>query len=158
MGPMVQRGDVFRLDIPGDNGETKRRVCVVLDLAPPAPGRTIAAIFIFGCSETKARAASGTFLRIEAEQRQAFNALTLSNPTSFHVEDVRVYEATSPMLAPDRRLGRCPPATMIEFRQLLVRRYLDATPIRALPSQARSETREVAAALTRGRGDGAKGA
>lgn len=146
MGPLVQRGDVFRLDIPGDNGVTKRRVCVVLDLAPP--GKPLVAIVIFGCSETKARTSPTAVVRIEDEQRTVFNALKLTNATSFHRDDIRVYEAASPMLAPGRRIGRCPAATMIELRRLLAERYRDAAPIPVLPTQAGAAVRALAMTLT----------
>lgn len=148
MGPLVQRGDVFRLDISGDNGETKRRVCVILDLAPPA--RPAAAILIFGCSETKACTPSDAVVRVEVEQRTVFNALKLANATSFHREDIRAYDATSPMLALGRRVGRCPAATMIELRHLLEQRYREAALIPVLPAQASAQTRTVAATLTAG--------
>lgn len=150
MGPTVQRGDVFRLDIPGDNGETKRRICIVLDLSPP--GRPDAAIIIFGCSQTKVRTPPDAFVRVEQEHRTAFRALGLANPTSFHRDDIRVYDAASPMLAAERRAGRCPAPTMIALRALLEQRYRDARTIPVLPKQASEATRKAAAALTAGGG------
>jgi mRNA-degrading endonuclease toxin of MazEF toxin-antitoxin module len=148
MMPSVQRGDVFWLELPGDNGETKRRPCVVVDLAPP--GQPAVAILIFGCSTTKPRTDPRAVVRIEESQRATFRALGLSNATSFHREDIRCYDASSPMLAPNKRAGRCPPATMTELRELLAQRYLDRAPIPLLPKQASDAARGAAAALTRG--------
>jgi hypothetical protein len=136
---MVRPGDVYRLPIPGDNGETKSRFCVILDSYPTQSGAQVVSI-VFGCSETKRGARVGEFIRVEREPLSAFRGLGLENATTFHQEDIRHYDALSPRF--DRRCGYCPPGLMLEFRKLSAARDRQRTPIPLLPDKAREEAEQ----------------
>lgn len=113
--PTVRPGDVYRLPVPGDNGETKMRFSVILDSYPSISAPKIVA-FIFGCSETKRGAKLSRFVRIETTDRAAFNAIRLENGTTFHYEDIRLYDASSDRLV--RKHGSCPQHVFQDLRTL----------------------------------------
>jgi hypothetical protein len=112
--PSVRPGDVYWLPIPGDNKQTKTRIAIVLE-ATPTRERPEAVVIIFGCSRTKSRAKDGRYFRVD-EESPWFNTLGLSNATTFHLEDIRFYDASSSRLT--RRRGRCPRKPFLELRKL----------------------------------------
>lgn len=139
MQTTARSGDVYLLPIPGDNGQTKDRFCVVLDIYPTLSGAQVVS-FVFGCSETKRGACVGTFVRVEREPAAQFRSLGLANATTFHQEDIRHYDAWSPKFA--HKSGFCTASLMIELRKLSVARNRQAAPIPLLPERAREDARQ----------------
>lgn len=135
----VRPGDVHVLPIPGDNGETKERFCIILDSYPTPSGAEVVC-FVFGCSETKRKACSGEFVRIEREPASRFRALGLLNATTFHQEDIRHYDARSSRFQ-RRRCGVCGPSLMLELRKLAEARARQSAPIQLLPDRAREDAK-----------------
>jgi hypothetical protein len=133
----VRAGDVYILQIPGDNGETKARRAIVLDGAPN-PNRPEVVLIIFGCSETKRHARQ--FVRVEATDRD-FARLGLANATTFHIEDIRFYDASSPSFAKPPQ-WRCTMSRMLELRALLDQRLQQVQPIPLLPRVPSQEALE----------------
>lgn len=141
MGITVRAGDVYVLPIPGDNGQTKDRRCVILDCYPSATSAQIVSL-VFGCSETKKKARAEELVRIEREPVSVFRALYLLNPTTFHQEDIRHYDAWSPRLELRYRKGFCPPSIMIAMRRLAEARNSMRDPIPMLPDKARDDAKQ----------------
>ncbi len=138
----VRAGDVYIVPIRGRNDEVKHRRVLVLDGAPD-PLNPAVVLIVSGCSETNARARTGTYVRIYDDDSDFF-AFGLENSTTFHIEDIAFYDAKSPFFA-DRPKGRCAdPDRVIEFRELLDRRLDDPTPIPLLPRTASLEAEEAA--------------
>lgn len=135
----VRPGDVHVLPIPGDNGETKERFCIVLDSYPTVSGAQVVS-FVFGCSETKRKARAEELVRVEREPASQFRALGLQNATTFHQEDIRHYDARSPRFG--RRCGFCGPGLMIQLRKLAEARVRQPAPIPLLPDKAREEAKQ----------------
>ena len=146
MPPSVRAGDVFRLAIPGDNGETKSRFSIVLDAAP-SPSNPELVVIIFGCSRTRKGSDAERHVRVEPENRAWFNKLGLRNGTTFHLEDIRFHDAASPKLL--RRLCACPPMLFLQLRKLLEKRLDEDIPIEILPRSAPSRLGPVADAYRR---------
>lgn len=142
---LVRPGDVFVLPIPGDNRETKDRFCIVLGCYPTFTAAEVVSI-IFGCSLTKRTALPGDFVRVGTEPAAQFRGLGLLNATTFHLEDIRYYDARSPRLDRGRRRGYCPPGLMLALRGLADRRDLMPVAIPLLPEQARDEAANVTSA------------
>lgn len=149
MVTLARPGQVHLLPIPGDNGVTKDRFCVLLDSYPSIVGAEIVTL-IFGCSDTKRTARQGTFVRVEREPAAPFRSLGLANPTTFHLEDIRFYDARSPRLDGRQRKGHCPPHVFLTLKALLDLRYLQPGDIELLPDRARDEARLAAAAIREG--------
>lgn len=143
MASAVRAGDVYIVPIRGDNGDVKPRRVLVLDGAPdPSDAKVL--LIIFGCSETKARARTGTYIRIYDDDPD-FPTFGLENSTTFHIEDIRFYDASSPFFS-GRPKGKCSdPDRMIDFRELLDQRLDDhQTPITLLPRTASAEAEKAA--------------
>ena len=153
MATLARPGQVHLLPIPGDNGVTKDRFCVLLDGYPSIVGAEIV-VLIFGCSDTKRTARQGTFVRVEREPAAPFRSLGLANPTTFHLEDIRLYDARSPRLDGRDRKGHCPPRVFVELKALLELRYLHPAPIELLPERAGEDAILAAAKLREGAGKG----
>lgn len=142
----VRPGQVYVLPIPGDNGETKDRFCVVLD-SYPTPSSAQVVSFIFGCSLTKRGAPLGTFVRVEREPNAQFRSLGLTVATTFHQEDIRHYDAWSAKFV--RHSGFCAPGLMNELRKLSVARDRQPEPIPLLPDKAREDAKKSSQAWQR---------
>lgn len=152
MATLVRPGDVFVLPILGDNGETKERFCVLLDSYPTLHAADVVSL-VFGCSNTKAGARADDVVRIEPEPAVVLRQLGLLNATTFHLEDVRLYDARSPRFDLKRRRGRCPPGTFLLLRALWERRLAMPEPIELLPDRPRDEAVVAAAAWQAGDGE-----
>lgn len=142
MPSAVRAGDVYILQIPGDNGVTKPRPAIVLDGAPN-PNNPTVVLIIFGCSETKRHARPGTFIRIIESDRD-FAKLGLANATTFHMEDIRFYDASSPSFSRPPRSKCSDPNRMLALRGLLEQRLENPEPIPLLPRMASDEARKAA--------------
>jgi hypothetical protein len=142
--PTVRPGDVFRLWIRGRNGDVKRRVCVVVD-GHPSPHAPRVVLFIFGCSNTKGNATPEDYVRVEATNAVRFNALRLDNGTTFHADDIGLFDAHSASLR--QRISACPTSLLIELRQLVQRRLLTVESIDLYPEQASDEAEHAAGAF-----------
>jgi hypothetical protein len=143
MPSAVRAGDVYILQIPGDNGETKARRSIILDGAPD-PNDPAVVLLIFGCSETKRNARPGSFVRITETDRD-FRRLGLANATTFHLEDIRFYDAGSPSFSRPPQWKCSDPARMLELRALLEERLDDPAPIPLLPRSISDRARRAAA-------------
>lgn len=142
MASAVRAGDVYIVPIRGDNGVVKPRRVVILDGAPN-PQDPLVVLLIFGCSDTNAKARPGTYVRVFDDDAD-FVRLALANSTTFHLEDIRFYDANSPVFARPP-IGRCgDPDRMLQFRELLEARLEDRTPIKLLPATASDESEEAA--------------
>lgn len=128
-------GDVVRVWIRGDNGEEKRRFCVIMERVPPGVPQGV--MLMFGCSNTKSRSNPERYLRIE-DTSAAFKRMSLENSTTFHLEDTRGFDAHSPQL---KRIGRMPPKDFIELRRLYDTFKAEGHPIQVLPDKARELAR-----------------
>jgi hypothetical protein len=105
-------------------------------------------VIIFGCSETKRHARPEGFVRITEADRD-FRKLGLANATTFHVEDIRFYDAASPSFSRPPR-SRCSDRDrMLELRTLLERRLDDPMPIPLLPRLVSEAARQAAGDYTR---------
>ena len=142
----VRPGDVYVLQIPGDNGEIKARPCVVLDGAP-LPHRPRVVVIIFGCSNTKARAGRGRYVRIEDTARD-FAKLGLANATTFHLEDIRFYDGGAPVFSRPPK-SRCGAERLIELKELLELRLEEPGQILLLPRIPTEEAKQAAAGYRR---------
>lgn len=137
----VRPGDVHVLPVPGDNGVTKDRFCIILESYPTPSGAQVVRL-VFGCSETKGAARKGEFVRVEREPAARFRGLGLLNATTFHQEDIRHYDAWSSRLQQQRR-GFCSSGLMLELRKLADARVRQAVPIPLLPDdKAREAARQ----------------
>jgi hypothetical protein len=133
---VVRPKDVFWLPFPGRNGVTKKRCCIVLDSAPNEANPDVV-LLIAGASETSSVSA----IRVEPTDR-AFNKLGLSNGTTFHAEDLRFYDARSPMLL--HRSTTCPSALYLELRRLADAWIDEGKRIPILPASASDVARTAA--------------
>ena len=138
----VRKGDVYIVPIPGDNGETKQRRVIVLHGAPNPNNPTIVA-GIFGCSETKRKAQQGEFARVETRDRD-FRKLRLDNATTFHMEDIRLFDTTWLPFKSSPHAKCTDHDRMLSLSELLERRLLDPSPLQLLPSQASEDARHAA--------------
>jgi len=142
MPSAVRAGDVYILQIPGDNGEAKARRSIVLDGAPN-PNDPAVVLLIFGCSETKRNARPGSFIRINETDRD-YRRLGLANATTFHLEDIRFYDASSPSFSRPPQWKCSDRARMLDLRALLEKRLDDSTPIPLLPRLISDKARQAA--------------
>lgn len=146
MPSAVRAGDVYILQIPGDNGETKARRSIILDGAPN-PNDPAVVLLIFGCSETKRNARPGSFIRISETDRD-YLQLGLANATTFHLEDIRFYDASSPSFSRPPQWKCSNRDRMLAFRALLDKRLDDPKPIPLLPRLISDKARQAASEFT----------
>jgi hypothetical protein len=124
-------GDCIYVTVTGDNGVTKTRPCVVMEVVPPGQPKLV--MFMFGCSDTKpAYVNTPNFFRVTTDA-ESFDLMSLSNDTSFHVDDVRGILATSPQL---KKRGRCGRTEFNELKRVYQAYKAAGLPIRVEPPNA----------------------
>lgn len=136
---VVRPKDVYWLPIPGRNGQTKDRYCVILESYPTDHNPDIV-IIVAGCSDTY----SEKHVRVEIDDT-SFRLAKLPNATTFHARDIYFYDARSPRLM-GRRHVACPHKMFLDLRRLLDQRIDSGEQIVLLPPKA-SDTAHSAAVI-----------
>ena len=136
--PVVRPRDVYWLPIPGRNGITKTRCCLVIESFPTDHNPDVVVI-VAGVSDTS----SSPHVRVEPHD-SSYNRLRLSNGTTFHAVDIFFYDARSPRLA--QKSATCPSDLFLKLRHLLDQRIDEGDQIVLLPPEA-SQTAHSAAIM-----------